>query len=153
MEKDNFCLKMASLKELSMPLVPRTIEIKVSKPSPIKTTYFSLNMSLTLFSIWLLAAILDLLRIAESSLIIVHRSHYLSFALARRYLLRQREEVKFKRKGKKKPLYSYKLYDNHLVAVQNSKFLKSKSQVLLIRRFYHSNTVVILALLQVTDVC
>lgn len=76
-EEDNFCLKMAPLKELSMPLVPITIEIKVSRPSPIKITYSSLNMSLTLFSIWLLAAILDLLRIAESSSIIAHRSHYL----------------------------------------------------------------------------
>lgn len=32
-EEDNFCLKMAPLKELSMPLVPITIEIKVSRPS------------------------------------------------------------------------------------------------------------------------
>lgn len=128
-EKDNFCLKMASHKELSIPLVPRTIEIKVSRPSPIKITYFSLNMSLTLFSIWLLAAILDLLRIAESSSIIVHRSHYLSFPLARRYLLRQREEVEFKekKKPKKRSIYSCKLYSNHLVMIQNSKLLRSKS--------------------------
>jgi len=100
-EKDNFCLKMVSLKELSVPLVPRTIEIKVSRPSSIKITYFSLNMSLTLFSIWLLAAILDLFRIAESSSIIVHRSHYLSFPLARRYLLRQREGGKVQEEKKK----------------------------------------------------
>jgi len=39
-EKDKFCLKMASLKELSMPLVPRTIEIKVFRPSPIKKHTF-----------------------------------------------------------------------------------------------------------------
>lgn len=101
-EEDNFCLKMAPLKELSMPLVPITIEIKVSRPSPIKITHSSLNMSLTLFSIWLLAAILDLLRIAESSSIIAHRSHYLSFPSARRYLLRQTQEVEFKCKEKKK---------------------------------------------------
>lgn len=98
---------MASLKELPMPLVRRTIEIKVSRPSPIKITYFSLNMSLTQFSIWLLAASLDLLRIAESSSIIVHRSHYLSFPLARRYLLRQREEVEFKRKKEKKKEFTH----------------------------------------------
>lgn len=100
-EKDKFCLKMASLKELSMPLVPRTIEIKVSRPSPIKITYFSLNMSLTLFSIWLLAAVLDLLWIAESSSITVHRSHYLSFPLARRYLPRQKEGGRVQEKKKK----------------------------------------------------
>lgn len=125
-EKDNFCLKMASLKELSMPLVPRTIEMKVSRPSPIKITYFSLNMSLTLFSIWLLAAILDSLRIAESSSIIVHRSHYLPFPLARRHFLRQREggrvQEKSKKKKKKRKMYPCKLYGNHLITIQIQNF-------------------------------
>lgn len=101
-EKDNFCLKISFLKELSIPLVPRTVRIKVSSPSPIKITYFSLNMSLTLFSIWLLAATLDLLWIAESSSIIVHRSYYLSFPLAKRYLLGQREGGRVQEKTKKK---------------------------------------------------